>query len=126
VLACISLVLRCALQSFLKRCEFRLAVLALGLLFAQLGAISHAYAHDAANSVCAHHSGADSHAAANSHDLCNDCLAYAPLLAAAGTPVSLPLIEVQRGVAHVNDTCASRVDLTLTLAFRSRAPPYRA
>jgi hypothetical protein len=110
------------LKRLRHRIELRLAVMAvLALLLAQLGAMSHAYSHDAAmGSVATHQTGA------SSHDSCNDCLAYAPLLAVAGTPAALPSIEPQgRGLA----TCAtadSLVDLSLTLAFRSRAPPETA
>lgn len=127
MLACDPQLTRTALKSVPTRYELRFAVLAaIALLFAQVGAIAHAYAHDASSLVASHHSGANSHSAANSHDLCNDCLAYAPLLAAAGAPVSVPLIEVERSVANVNGTSASLVGLTLTLAFRSRAPPNPA
>ncbi len=127
VLACDPQLPRSALQSFPTRYELRFAVFAaIALLFAQLGAISHAYTHDAANSVGAHHSGANSSHAGNGHEFCNDCLAYAPLLVAGGSPVSLPPIEVQRCALSVDHTRSSLVDLTLTLGFRSRAPPDRA
>jgi hypothetical protein len=110
---------RTALRKFLHRFELRLAVMAaVALLIAQLGAMSHAYSHDAAiDSPTTHQTGA------SSHDPCNDCLAYAPLLAAAGASGALPFIEPQgRGLA-TRATARSLVDLSLTLAFRSRAPP---
>jgi hypothetical protein len=107
-----------ALRKLLHRFELRIALLAaLALLIAQLGAMSHAYAHDAAVGSPA------THQTAATHDLCNDCLAYAPLLAAAGTPSALPYIEPQgRGLA-TRATAESLLDLSLTVAFRSRAPP---
>ncbi len=91
---------------------------ALVLLMAQLGAMSHAYSHDAAvGSPPTHESGA------SSHNPCKDCLAYAPLLAVAGASGVLPFTLPQgHGTAarHAGDSIA---DLSLTLAFRSRAPP---
>jgi len=98
------------------------------LLLAQWGAITHAYAHDGAtNSLRAHHSGAGNAVAgnaANSHDLCNDCMAFAPLLAAAGTPSSLPPLQHPGRAAGTRDAARSRVAFSPTVAFRSRAPPH--
>jgi hypothetical protein len=107
------------LRQLLHRFELRLAVMAaVALLFAQLGAMSHAYSHDAAiGSPTTHQTGA------SSHDPCNDCLAYAPLLAAAGAPSALPFIEPQGRGLVTRAAVNSLVDLSLTLAFRSRAPP---
>lgn len=91
---------------------------AVALLIAQLGALSHAYSHDAAAGAPSTHQ-----TGATSHDLCNDCLAYAPLLAGAAAPGALPSVLPQgRGLA-TRVTAHSLVDLSLTLAFRSRAPP---
>lgn len=108
------------MRKFLHRCELRLAVMAaLALLIAQLGATSHAYAHD----VVARASAA-LHGGAGAHNPCNDCLAYAPLLSAAGAPAALPLVGHQ---AHGGAGCAaadSLVERLPPLAFRSRAPPY--
>jgi hypothetical protein len=82
--------------------------------------MSHPYSHDshdAAGPSSTHQT------VAGSHDLCNECLAYAPLLAAAGASGVLPFVEPQgRGLA-MRTTADSLVDLSLTLAFRSRAPP---
>jgi hypothetical protein len=107
------------LRKFLHRFELRIAALAaVALLLAQLGAMSHAYSHDAAaGPVPAHPTGTGSHAA------CDECLAYAPLLAAAGGLSALPLIEPQRFALPSRAAADSLVDLSLTLAFRSRAPP---
>jgi hypothetical protein len=103
----------------MHRVELRVAVMAaVALLIAQLGAMSHAYSHDAAvGSPSTHQTGASNHAP------CDDCLAYAPLLAVAGAPAALPFVEPQgRGLA-TSATAQSLVDLSLTVAFRSRAPP---
>ena len=111
------------LKDFLHRFESRIAVLAaLALLFAQLGALSHAYSHDAAvaSTASTHRTGAAG------HDPCNECLAYAPLLCAAGAPAALPVpLPQSRGLA-TRTTAASLLNLDLTLAFRSRAPPLTA
>jgi hypothetical protein len=103
----------------MHRFELRVAVMAaVALLIAQLGAMSHAYSHDAAiGSPSTHQTDA------SSHQPCDDCLAYAPLLAVSGAPAALPFIEPQgRGLA-TSATAQSLVDLSLTVAFRSRAPP---
>jgi hypothetical protein len=106
------------LRKFLRRFELRVAAIAaVALLFAQLGAMSHAYSHDAAVGSVSHQSGA------NSHDPCNECLAYAPLLSAAGTPTALPWIEPQGRTLATSATARSLVARFITLAFRSRAPP---
>jgi len=103
------------------RFELRLAIMAaLALLIAQLGATSHAYSHDAAAGAAASH-----RSGANSHDQCNDCLAYAPLLAAAAAPSALPFLGPQGPSAAVRATADSLVERSPTLAFRSRAPPTR-
>jgi len=139
----------------LHRCELRLAVLGLVLLFAQFGAITHAYSHayphgGAADSPRSHHSGAGraaggwiasqgasgaldsagalgdldaTGASATSHDLCSDCLSFAPLLAVAGAPSPLPFMQPQGRAAGSHDSTTSRVALSPTVAFRSRAPP---
>lgn len=91
----------------------------MALLVAQWGAMSHAFSHDAsAGSPSATHQ-----TGAVSHDPCNECLGYAPLLCAAGTPAALPSTPPQgRGLA-TRSTADSLVDLDLKLAFRPRAPP---
>jgi hypothetical protein len=110
------------LRKFLHRFELRIAVLtAVALLLAQLGAMSHAYSHDAAAGPApAHQIGA------GSHNPCDECIAYAPLLSAAGTPAALPSIEPQSFDLPSRAVADSLVDLSLTLAFRSRAPPATA
>jgi hypothetical protein len=108
------------LREFLHRFELRLAVMAaLLLLTAQIGAMSHAYSHHdrATGSSPTHGSGATSHIP------CDECLAYAPLLAAAGTSGALPFIEPQSHGATARQRGDSVAHVSLTLAFRSRAPP---
>jgi hypothetical protein len=116
----------------------------MALLIAQLGALSHAYSHDAygrgAHSHGAHaydgyghnafafddFAGAASvHACgAGSHDPCGDCLAFAPLLSAAGATSALPFTLPQGQNSAGRSAGGSLVDLPPLLAFRSRAPPY--
>jgi hypothetical protein len=112
------------------RFELRIAVLAvLALLLAQLGALSHAYAHDAATGSSragAHGAGspATSHPLGPAgHDACNQCLAYAPLLCATGAPAALPGVDLEGRTLATRPTADSLVDLRATLAFRARAPP---
>jgi hypothetical protein len=108
------------LRVFLHRFELRLAVMTVvGLLIAQLGAMSHAYSHDAALGATSTHQ-----PGASSHDPCNDCLAYAPLLSAGGAPSAVPFNVPQGRSAAARAAAGSLIDLSLTLAFRSRAPPY--
>jgi hypothetical protein len=93
-------------------------MVAVALLIAQFGAMSHAYSHDAAlGSVTTHQSGA------NSYDPCDKCLAYAPLLSAGGAPTVPPGIEPQGRAVATSATVSSLLERRLTLAFRSRAPP---
>jgi hypothetical protein len=108
------------LRKFLHVFELRLALLAVvALVVAQLGATAHTYSHGAA-SLASHQSGAVS------HDPCNDCLAYAPLLSAAATPGPLPSLEPQGHGVGPLATANSLVELPPALAFRPRAPPVRA
>jgi len=115
---------RIALRELLKRVELRLAALvAMALLCAQVGALSHAYAHDADARAPGTAPPAASPAGAAAHDPCNDCLAYAPLLCAAGTPTVPPAINPQSATLAVRRPADSVADLDPTLAFRARAPP---
>jgi hypothetical protein len=102
------------------RFELRLALMAMvGLVIAQLGAVSHAYAHDTAvGSPSLHLTGTIS------HDPCGDCLAYAPLLSAAGGSASLPFLAPALPVGVTAALPDSLIDGLPFLAFRSRAPPY--
>jgi hypothetical protein len=102
-----------------RRFKFRIAVIAAAaLLIAQLGAMTHAYSHmrDVAP-VSSHQSNS------LNHDFCGDCLSFAPVLSAAGTPTALPFVEPQGRCVGVHVECRSLIDRTPVLAFRSRAPP---
>jgi hypothetical protein len=101
------------------RFELRIAVItAIALLIAQLGAMTHAYAHVSdIRQTSTHQSNP------GNHDFCGDCLNFAPLLSAAGAPAALPFVAPQgRSFAAIAGG-RSLLDLSLTLAFRSRAPP---
>jgi hypothetical protein len=92
-----------------NRVEFRIVALAtLALFIAQLGAIAHSYTHQPST---------------QSHELCGDCLNFAPLLAAAGTPAILPFSLQHKQIAPPSAAPASFLDHRTYLAFRSRAPP---
>jgi hypothetical protein len=107
------------LKKLQPRFELRVAVIAaVALLIAQFGAMAHAYSHDPTMG-----SASTQQSNPGSHDFCGDCLNFAPLLSAAGTPTALLFIAPQgRSVAAIFGD-RSLLDLSLTLAFRSRAPP---
>jgi hypothetical protein len=101
------------------RQEFRIAALvALALFFAQMGAIAHAYTHQPSTANTS-----ASQKIANNHEFCSDCLNFAPLLAAAGTPTVLPVSLQFTQSAPPPAPPASFLDHRTYLAFRSRAPP---
>jgi hypothetical protein len=108
-----------ALPRLTHRQEFRVALIAaLALLFAQLGAMAHAYSHvPEATSVSAQQ------AKLGIHDFCKDCLNFAPLLSAAGAPTALPFSIPQACNPAPQAQIACLVELKFRLAFRSRAPP---
>jgi hypothetical protein len=102
-----------------RRFKFRVAaIFAAALLIAQFGAMAHAYSHlrDAAPA-------SSQQSNTLNHDFCSDCLNFAPVLSAAGTPAALPFIEPQGRGAGAHAECRSLIDRTPYLAFRSRAPP---
>jgi hypothetical protein len=101
------------------RYERRVAVIAaIALFFAQLGAMTHAYSHTPETRRVS-----TQQSTPGSHDTCNDCLNFAPLLATAGTPSILPFVQpAGRSVAPLA-AFGSFVELRPRLAFRSRAPP---
>jgi hypothetical protein len=94
------------------------AIAALALLIAQLGAMTHAYSHDAAAAPVSTHQPQPA-----GHEFCGDCLNFAPLLSAAGAPAALPFIEPQGRSFALHAERSSLVDRHPHLAFRSRAPP---
>ncbi|MDB6082566.1 MAG: hypothetical protein JWN43_447 [Gammaproteobacteria bacterium] len=108
------------MKGLLHRFGQRITAMAvLALLLAQMGAMSHAYSHDATvGSSASHRTGA------STHDPCGDCLAFASVLSAAGGPGAVPFIAPHGRSPATSAPARSLVDLSLTLAFRSRAPPY--
>jgi hypothetical protein len=100
------------------RYELRLAVIAaIALFFAQIGAITHAYSHTPEKRAVS------TQPTPGAHDTCNDCLNFAPLLAATGGPAILPYVPpAGRSVVPQTAFC-SFVDFRPRLAFRARAPP---
>jgi hypothetical protein len=101
------------------RQEFRIAAFAaLALFIAQMGAIAHAYTHQpSAAKTSAFQQ------IAKTHEYCNDCLNFAPLLAAAGAPAVLPVSLQFTQSAPPLAPPASFLAHRTYLAFRSRAPP---
>jgi hypothetical protein len=105
-----------------KSLEFRVALIAaLALMFAQLGAMTHAYSHVPDNAPLS-----SQQANQGIHDFCKDCLNFAPLLSAAGTSTALPFALPQACSAAPQAQITCLVSLKFLLAFRSRAPPASA
>jgi hypothetical protein len=102
-----------------QRLEFRIALLTtIALLIAQLGAMSHAYSHVPSSAGTGIHQ-----SSLGTHEFCNDCLGFAPLLSAAAAPAALPQIEPQGRSLDAPAAGTSLLARSLVLAFRSRAPP---
>jgi hypothetical protein len=100
------------------RVEFRITALAvLAFFIAQMGAIAHAYTHQPSTQTSTYHQ------SQTSHELCGECLNFAPLLATAGTPATLPFSLQHSQSAPPSAAPTSFLDLRTYLAFRSRAPP---
>jgi hypothetical protein len=100
------------------RIEFRITALAvLAFFIAQMGAIAHAYTHHPPTQTSV------TQQSQTSHELCGDCLNFAPLLTAAGTPAALPFSLQHSQTAQPSASPASFLDHRTYLAFRSRAPP---
>jgi hypothetical protein len=101
------------------RQEFRISALAvLALFIAQFGAMAHAYSHEPGAAKAAAY-----RQTSNSHEYCGECINYAPLLSAAGTPAVLPYALQFTQSAPPPAPPASLLDHGPELAFRSRAPP---
>jgi hypothetical protein len=101
------------------RAEFRIVALAaLAFFIAQLGAIAHAYTHGPGTAQTSAYQQKQ-----NSHEICGDCLNFAPLLAPAGTPAALPFSLQHCQSAPPSPPPASFRAHRTYLAFRSRAPP---
>jgi hypothetical protein len=98
-----------------QRLEFRITALAvLAFFIAQMGAIAHAYTHQPSSQTST---------LQQSHELCGECLNFAPLLSAAGTPAILPFSLQHSQSAKPSAAPSSFLDHRTYLAFRSRAPP---
>jgi len=94
-------------------------VLALALLVVQTGAVMHTYSHLST-------SGESRGVPATSSQSCPACLAYAPVLAAAGgTGHSPTFAQAQLGTPH-RTLVAPLVGYSPQHAFLSRAPPLLA
>jgi hypothetical protein len=101
------------------RTQFRIAALvALALFIAQMGAMAHAYTHKPSTPETSAYQ-----QSANSHEFCADCLNFAPLLSAAGTPALLPISLQHSQSAPPSAAPSSFLRHRTYLAFRSRAPP---
>jgi hypothetical protein len=101
-----------------RRFERRRVFLALSLLLiAQFGAQLHTYAHDAAALATAHQ------AISVSHGVCDECLAYAPLLSATATAARMPRLPGPARFLAPAHRLLSILDEGPILAYRSRAPP---
>ena len=93
-------------------------LLALALLVAQTGAVMHEYVHLGASG--------ESRGSPASSQSCPDCLAYAPVLAAAGgTSHSPAFARAQIGTTY-RTLVAPLVGYSPQHAFLSRAPPLPA
>lgn len=102
-----------------QRIDLRIALIAaLALLLAQLGAMTHAYSHVPSLTQASY---APQQPA--SHELCAECLNFAPLLSAAGAPAVIPFIAPPSSAPAPVAPRASLNDQKPRLAFRSRAPP---
>jgi len=100
------------------RIEFRITALAvLAFFIAQMGAIAHAYTHSPSTQTSTYQQGQ------TSHELCGECLNFAPLLATAGAPTVPPLSLQHSQSAQPSAAPKSFLDHRTYLAFRSRAPP---
>jgi hypothetical protein len=86
-------------------------------VLAQLGAELHSYAHDAAAL------GGTAQTITIGHSLCDECLAYAPLLSATSSAARLPPLPGPPRPFVAAPDFVSFVDHSPILAFRSRAPP---
>jgi hypothetical protein len=91
-----------------------LGLLGAFLLFAQLGALAHAYSHDRAPGFAAIH---------NAETTCAECPSFAPLLGGAPPNPTLLHIESPAPVVLREESTSNFRDSSLILAFRSRAPP---
>jgi hypothetical protein len=100
-----------------RKLTVRIALMtAMVLLIAQFGAQAHAYSH-------LHFKSGVTEQLDSSARLCSECLSFAPLLSAAGSPKHLFAVAPQGVVAAPSQAVASLITRLPTPAFRSRAPP---
>lgn len=108
-----------SLKKLVRYFGFRIGVIAaIALLIAQLGAMNHAYSHLPRSATAT-----TQRSGPGVHDICDDCLSFAPVLSAAGTAATLPLIEPPARVSALRAIAVSLINPRPDLAFRSRAPP---
>jgi hypothetical protein len=101
------------------RIDFRIALIAaLALIVAQVGAMAHAYTHVPKVSQISGQLPAPA-----DHQVCGECLNFAPLLAAAGAPTLPVYVQPPAHGPVTSAQPASRLSCKPLLAFRSRAPP---
>ena len=109
------------MKKFPHHSPFALAVIAaVVLLLAQLGAMHHAYSHVPSAATTAQDSNR------GIHPVCDDCLSFAPVLSAAGSPTVLAFVAPPARALALRAVAASLISHRLDLAFRSRAPPVSA
>ena len=93
-----------------------MAMLCLGLLIAQFGALAHAYSH-----LHPAHANVDQIAAQSS--ACSVCLQFAPLLSPAGAHSAVvAAIGARLALRHATPV-VSLIARSVSNGFRSRAPP---
>ncbi|HUA26618.1 MAG TPA: hypothetical protein VMA54_20985 [Steroidobacteraceae bacterium] len=99
-------------KSFMTR---TVVVIAVALMLAQWGAEHHAHSHDRFPAP-----GPNQH----SHiKPCPQCPSFAPVVTVAGGAVPLAVIRPAPTRPSESSSPAALVELPITLAFRSRAPP---
>lgn len=100
-----------------RKAALRIAlVTAWALLFAQYGALAHAYSHLHSTSTSTYF--LDAHG-----KQCADCLTFAPLLSTAGAPSSEPFIAPQSVSLAPAAAADSLIARRFSAAYSSRAPP---
>jgi hypothetical protein len=97
-----------------RKLALLMGLLGVFLLFAQLGALAHAYSHDRAAGFAAIHS---------AETPCAECPSFAPLLGGAPPSPALLHSASPAPVLVREETTSSFRDSSPILAFRSRAPP---
>ncbi len=108
-----------------RRYVARLGILlVLALVFAQTGAVLHAYSHTHASPHRTQTT--DSGAPGPAGQVCSDCLSFAPLLTAAGGTAQPPTVARSHAGTTYRFFVAPLAGQPPQHAFRSRAPPSLA